>query len=284
MLTQTDTETLGVYTLTDFLTEIGGPARRDDNASTLRDWLTNTDHGWMGTRDDKRGEETASDTTKRLVRDGWARGLKLMEKVAGKVTAPTPKAVRRVQRWGRQGDDIDMQRVWHGDIDTAWRETQRDMRSGPRRVRVLVDSIASGYVDADEMRWRGVAALKLTDMLTEAGYSVQVESVMCTPCDGHTYKVRTIVKDYTQPTDLLTLAATTALPAFFRSLVHTWGVVVANRKRHGVSFSVQKAIASDFPDATDGAPAFMLGQDIDCADKASEAITKIINALDEAGE
>lgn len=251
----------------------------------MRDWLDRDDHRWMGIDGDRQAGENHLDTTARLVREGWRKGVDLIGKVADKVTVPLPRSVRRVQRWHREGDDVEMQRVWQGDLDRAWRATQRDLRTGPKRVRILVDAIASGYVDADDMRWRGVAALKLADVLVEAGYSVQVESVTNAEAygTGKTFKLRAIVKDYTAPLDLQTLAATTALPAFFRSLVHTWGLNAAKFKRDGVSFSVRSPEPEDFPDG-DNAQVVMLSRNIASADDASLAITKIVNKLDEAGE
>lgn len=285
MLTYNDNVAEGVYTLSDLLAAVKAPPACADNASAMRDWLDRDDHRWMGIDGDKRDGENHLDTTARLVREGWRKGVDLIGKVADKVNVPVPRSVRRVQRWQSQGDHVDMQRVWAGDLERAWRGMSRAERTGPRRIRILVDSIASGYVDAEEMRWRGVAALKLADVLVEAGYSVQVESVINTNVYGTNkrLKLRAIVKEYTAPLDLQTLAATTALPAFFRSIIHTWGLNVANYKRDGVGLSVQSPAPEDFPDG-DAARVVMLPRTIASADDASRTITEIVNKLDEAGE
>jgi hypothetical protein len=57
-----------------------------------------------------------------------------------------------------------------------WHMTTKQISTGPSRIRIIVDSIAPAVEEADRMRWRGVAALKLADILTSAGYTVQVES------------------------------------------------------------------------------------------------------------
>lgn len=284
MLEYNGNVTEGVYTLSEFMAACEGKAAYEDNQETLDQWLRETDMSWMGLKEDVLPGENHDKATRRLVKDGWRRGVDLMQEVMSQVTVPMPKTVRRVQRWQAQGDDVEMQRVWHGDLDHAWRGTHRDFRSGPQRVRLLIDSIESGGQDANVMRWRGVAALKLADALTEAGYSVQVEGVIhCVDSSNDTKKftLRTIVKDYTAPVDLLTLAACSALPAYFRSLMHTWGLVVAKHSRWGVSYQVpEKTPVDRFKDAHDDAPAFMLEKCIKNADTACKAVERIVKAIE----
>lgn len=279
--------TEGVYTLSEFITAAGQPAANPDNAKALNYFREErNDVDWMGLREEINAAETAFACTARLVREGWRNGLNLLAKVQDKVTAPVPKTVRRYQRWQAQGDDVEMQRIWSGSLDNAWRGTHRDTRHGPQRVRILIDAIESGGNEAEGMRWRGVAALKLSDLLTEAGYSVQVESVIsCKDSfSARVFKLRAIVKDYEQPLDLLTLAPCTALPAFFRSLMHAWGLAVAPNNRAGVSYQVRTPSAEEFPDGDDNCKVFVIPGAANTAEKASEHITSIIEELDKAGE
>lgn len=273
-----------VYTLSEFLARTSGPVSCPENEGAMQSWRKERDVDWMGLDGQIKGGESAFDCTARLVRDGYPAGVKLIETVSKNVTAPTPMSVRRVPKWSDSGDDVDMQRIWNGDLDTAWRTTYRASRRGPQRVRVLIDSIAEGGASAKSMCWRGVAALKLADMLTEAGYSVQVESVIqCKDSfSSNKYKLRTIVKEYEQPLDMMTLAATTALPAFFRSLVHTWGLAAANYPRPGVSYNVEPATVDSFEDNDSNAAAFLIGQNVNSADIASKCVTRIVKELDKA--
>lgn len=284
MLTYTDKSTEGVYTLSEFVEECNRPPVFKGNAEHLKDHKGRGEAGWMGIQDEVKDGETSHECTTRLIRDGWRKGVELIAEVEKSLSLPVPKAIRRVQRWMSSGDDIDMQKIWNGDIDTAWRGTQRDFRSGLQRVRLLIDCIDFGGADEKDMRWRGVAALKLADALTEAGYSVQVESVMSTKDwmnDDHKFICRVVVKDYTQPADLLTLAATTALPAFFRSLFHTWGSTVAKHQRHGVGYHVpDKTPVGDFKDEFDSAPMFMLPKSLKSAEKATKRIEEIIREIE----
>jgi hypothetical protein len=277
--------TEGVYTLNEFLASLDGPAVNESNRDEVESFRKRQDHTWMGLKDEVLNrDEPAVDAAKRLVRDGWRKGVDLMAEIADKITAPTPKVIRRRQAWREHGDDVEMQRVWSGNLENAWRTTVRDYRSGPQRVRVLIDAIESGGNGAEGMRWRGVAALKLADLLTEAGYSVQIESVISCKDSSNaskTFKLRTIVKEYETPSDLLTLAATTAMPAFFRALMHLWGLKVSQHPRAmGVSYQVRTPTAAEFPDGDESAAVFLLPRTLSDAEAASKAITEIITKLD----
>lgn len=285
MINQNGNVTEGVYTLNEFLASLDGPATHEGNREGVESFRKRLDHNWMGLENEVLSrDEPAVEAAKRLVRDGWRKGVDLMAEVSDKITAPTPKVIRRRQAWRENGDDVEMQRVWSGNIENAWRTTVRDYRNGPQRVRVLIDAIESGGNGAEGMRWRGVAALKLADLLTEAGYSVQIESVIsCKDSSnaGKTFKLRTIVKEYEAPSDLLTLAATTAMPAYFRALMHLWGLKVSPHAREmGVSYQVRTPEVSEFPDGDANAAVFLLPRTLSTAETASEAITKIINKLD----
>lgn len=285
MITYNGNVTEGVYTLSEFIAALNGPAEHEQNRDAVEAFRIRHDHEWMGIKDDVlHRDEPCVSAALRLAREGWRRGVDLMADVTDKITAPTPKAIRRQQRWREQGDDVDMQRIWGGNLDNAWRGTVRDYRNGPQRVRILIDAIESGGEGSDSMRWRGVAALKLADLLTEAGYSVQIESVIdCKDSSNplKTFKLRAIVKDYEAPSDLMTLAATTALPAFFRALMHLWGLKVAKHFRlAGVSYQVRTPEAEAFKDGDEQAGVFLLPRSIKCAASASDAVTNVIKELD----
>ena len=272
------------YPLDEFLRVIDGPCNVSRNNGHRQSWLSRgsaTQHEWQGTDADRLpSESSAADTVKRLIKSGWQRGVQLMSKVQSKVDIPQPVNIRRRGRWTDAGDEIEMQRVYAGDLEHAWRRTMRTSGRGPARVRILVDSIASAGVDADRMRWRGVAALVLADALTGAGYSVQNESVMVGSGYGGEYRGSVIVKDYQSPLDLSALAATTAMPAFFRALWHTWHYVVSPAAINSPGYGVEVATADAFADDDTSAVVFVAHQDINNADDASRWVTKAVNKLD----
>jgi hypothetical protein len=273
------------YHLGEFLqTLTEGLTVNPNNKSRLEQYVAREglyNPGWHGLADAAKPNESACNATMRLIREGWTAGVDLMQQVAASVDVPTPMSVRRRSVWSDQGDEVEMQRVWNGSIESAWRRMRRAESLGPRRVRILVDSIASGALESDVMRWRGVAAMRLADALITAGYSVRVESGF-EGYDGDTYRLRVVVKDYTSPLDLSSLAATTALPAFFRALGHAWHFVPSERDVHNEGYSVRSVNPADFVDSEDDAPFFVAGQSISNAARAGEWVSECVAALNPA--
>lgn len=265
------------------LEALDGPARVAANKrSQERCGTTNQPGGnleWHGLSRDARRSETPTGAVRRLLVEGWPRGVELMEAVRSGVEVPDPISVRRRGVWDAEGAEVDMQRVYAGALDTAWRRTKRLAGRGPQRVRLLVDSIASGGANADSMRWRGVAALVAADALTAAGYSVQVESTFRGGSEGIFYTPRCIVKPYQSPLDLSTLAATTALPAFFRALWHNWHYIAAPEHIGSCGYAVSIVQLSDCKDQSDSAPMFLSGQSIDSAEAAQRWVAETIGAI-----
>lgn len=270
------------YTLSELLATLAAPCRVDANNAARDHWrhnLSGNNHDFCGTDNDKQPGETAVDTIERLLRDGWHRGVKMMHKVTADVTVPTPVSIRRRGAWVDAGDEIDMQRVYAGDLDRAWRRTVKRSGQGPQRVRILVDALASAGERASSMRWRGVAALVAADALTQAGYSVQVESAF--EGTGRVrYAASCIVKPYASPLDLPALAATTAQPAFFRALWHYWHFAIARVAIRSASYACHAVQAGAFDDGDDGARIFVAHQNISSATDAAAWVRATVEALD----
>lgn len=267
------------YILGDYVALISaGKCVNPANESTLQSWQKGLGHDWCGTSNAKKARETPTQTTLRLIREGWDEGVKLMDSVAGSVDIPTPLSIRRRNVWSDQGDEVEMQRVWQGQLDTAWRRVAKPLGMGPKRVRVVIDSIAGGSEDQQRMRWRGVAAMKLADALINAGYSVQVESAFKGHDDGE-WIARVIVKEYTAPLDLSSLAATTALPAFFRALGHDWHFIPTEDRIHSPGYGVGTLTKDDVADSGDEAPIFLASQKLTTDAKAAEWVAKCVAEL-----
>lgn len=267
------------YILGDYVALISaGKCVNPDNESSLREFRGDVGHGWCGTGNAKKKGETPTQTTLRLIREGWDEGVRLMDSVAGSVEIPTPVSIRRRNVWSDQGDEVEMQRVWQGQLDTAWRKVAKPLGMGPKRVRVVIDSIASGGEDEQKMRWRGVAAMKLADALINAGYSVQVESAF-KGYDGEDWIARVIVKEYTSPLDLSSLAATTALPAFFRALGHDWHFIPSERRIKSAGYGVGTLSKDDVEDTDDEAPVFLASQKLTTDTKAAEWVANCVKEL-----
>jgi hypothetical protein len=266
------------HSTTDFLDHVLDPVKALSPRFYQDTQGSYNDAEWYGVRRENKLGEQAGMTVARLVRDGWPEGVRLMEQVQSQIAPPQARSIRRRAQWSDQGDDLNLQRLYAGNIDRMWHMTTKQISTGPSRIRIIVDSIAPAVEEADRMRWRGVAALKLADILTSAGYTVQVESAFTGYGGGDNPRVqsgkrtlRVIVKPYSAPLDLNSLAATTALPGFFRALGHAWA---------GGSMSVPQLKASDVTDESDKAMGVIISQQVLDAKSATDCVNKTVEQLD----
>jgi len=120
--------------------------------------------------------------------------------------------------------------------------------------------------------------MKLADALINAGYSVQVESAF-KGYDDQEWVARVIVKEYTAPLDLSSLAATTALPAFFRALGHDWHFIPSERRIRSAGYSVCDLDKDDVADSGDEAPIFLASQKLTTDTKAAAWVAECVKEL-----
>lgn len=167
---------------------------------------------WYGTR-------TIGEAADILRAGEWAAGVSRMQTALGDMGATlTPRNIRRTRRWAEQGDFVDMPRVWAGRLDAAWQHTQRLQRHGPQSVTIVAKIGARSGVSADTLFWRGAAALKLADLLTEAGYNVELEAAHTSEAvsSGAGFALTIPLKQATAPLDLNALAVTVCLAGYYR--------------------------------------------------------------------
>lgn len=270
------------FTLADFLATVeSAPCVVAANEPARRAWRRENNFEWCGL--DANAGPSPTEATIALARNGWAAGVNLLSDIPADDEPPAPRTVRRRMRWGDYGDDVDMQRIWAGQLETAWRRPTKAQAHGPARFRIIVDSIAPSGENAASMRWRGVAALRLSDALTEAGYSVQVESGFIARGNedaNNKYVLRVIVKPYEAPLDLAALAATTVLPAFFRALGHEWYLIAAPRQITSNAFYVNPLDVKLFSNANDAAPLILATGAVNSAERAAEWVRKSIQQME----
>ena len=160
----------------------------------------------------------------KLVSKGWVRGTKMIEKAFESIQCDVrPVLVRRRRVRSDQGDSLDIHAVYRGNLETAWDKCVPRTFQGPQRVTIVNDALDFGSAASEKMFWRGAAVCALADKLVRAGYSVRVVSGWKGGLESGQTVCRVEVKSFTAPLDLATLAAGVALPAFFRSIGHTWG-------------------------------------------------------------
>lgn len=281
MILRKDDNIIGIYSLKEYVDEIKNGKCHNARNKAYRDSFhaKNHEHGWMGLEDFAKESESSTNATLRAIEEGWPQGVKLMGGTSSLIDLPIPRSIRRRMAWTDHGDEIEMQRVWAGNIDQAWRRSIRMDSVGPQRVRILVDSIASGAMDAETMAWRGIAAMRLCDLLTDAGYNVQVESVFTGRADGKYYHLSVTVKEYQAPLDLASLSATTALPSFFRALGHEWHYIAAPKSiGENYGYSLPGTQLEHFK--TDDCVTTFLVEDVNNAEDAASWIKNAVHKLE----
>ncbi len=162
------------------------------------------------------------DKLEALINDGWSDGAAKVQALA--VDVPPAKSVRRRIRWGAEGDAVDQQRVWGGQLDKAWSKARRTSVNAPTVKTIYADITATRNVDAAELFWRGAAVLCLSDLLQAAGYNVEIIAASCSEASYDNVASATFVtvKSALAPLELNTLAATLCCAAFNRGLVFSW--------------------------------------------------------------
>lgn len=129
---------------------------------------------------------------------------------------PEPVRISRRSGWSEDDGELDLDRYMVS--QPAFRTTFRRPMLGQQFVTILVDISGNGGASGDSLFWRGVAAVCLTNMLENAGYSVEVISYdggirSFLGGDGSFFAVR--LKEQGQPIDLAMLVNGTS-PWYFR--------------------------------------------------------------------
>lgn len=156
--------------------------------------------------------------------EGHAEGVPVLEGFHATLNAKLPRAVgvARARKRGDFGDELDIHAVNRGACDKAWGRSVRALRTSSTVLRVYVDIGGNAGSDADALRWRGIAAVTLAELVRRAGYSVELVAVFATEGTSRDGQTGTIVSVTVKPrgasANLATLAGTVCLPGFFRTL------------------------------------------------------------------
>jgi hypothetical protein len=193
--------------------------KKEANGHYANKYLTQDRGEWLGI------EGGAPAALAALV-DGYPRGEQMVREFHDNIAASLPRAVgvQRRRLRGAMGDELDIHAVNRGNVDRAWSTSSRAIRRGSSILRLVVDICANGDTSASSMQWRGVAGLALSEVMSKAGYSVEIVAAFAV--NGYLATSRrtgdmtctVVVKPRGVQADLGMLAATVALPAFFRTL------------------------------------------------------------------
>lgn len=152
--------------------------------------------------------------------NGWPAGVDRLMQLTMREFETASIRRRRVR--GDQGDELDMQAVWRGDLSRAWMRTRRKSRAGGMRTVSIVCNLGgSAGTSSTQLFWRGASALRLAYALTEAGYNVAIYGGECGKGSGSAKPVTlgqfVEIKAADQPLDMSALAAITCMGGFFRT-------------------------------------------------------------------
>lgn len=110
-----------------------------------------------------------------LIREGWPQGGQVAAVVSDHIreSAPQPKDLRRKLGWSDHGDELDMTRVYRGDLDRAWKRARRQYGVTQQSFRIAFHwcDYAS---DWRSMIYNGITAIALADLLERYGYRCEI--------------------------------------------------------------------------------------------------------------
>ena len=179
---------------------------------------------WLGAPDVK--------TLNERLRKGWADGVARLSEISTKELG-SPMSVRRRRVKADQGDEVDMQAVWRGDLSRSWSKARRANRVGSRSVSIIINIGDNCGRDSSQLFWRGASALKVAEQLSQAGYNVALYGVAA--CQGIDTSGKQKVAQFVEiksedaPLDMDKLAALTAMSGFFRTSLFV-GICYATSK------------------------------------------------------
>ena len=164
------------------------------------------------------GATTTGEAAERVTR-GWPEGAAKVLANLRDLDVPIPMSVRRRLTRTDQGDELDIHAVNRGDLDHAWTARRRRRAHGRLTVRLIVQTNLLAEMSAAELFWRGAAAVKASDLLTAAGYAVEIVGALASEEVGGVegdFIVTFSLKSAAAPLDVEALAGVICNAGFHR--------------------------------------------------------------------
>ena len=211
----------------------GSPAN-PKNQPVLDGWRKQKTGRWYGLDTPMDISELSS-----LVRGGWAAGARKLFDTAGKITAPRVESLTRKSEWRDQGEELNLDKLYSGEIDTMWRGFKPQIKkSGRSRVVKIVYGLAcSADQSAESLFWSGACAAVLSDALVKAGYSVAVDGLIHGSLDREKFEISIKIKGSESLMSVASLAGVTCLAGFFRGIGHCLTTQIISKQIGNVGFS-----------------------------------------------
>lgn len=170
--------------------------------------------GWYGP------DSPSPETTVKRVLGGWKEGAEEVRKRMERVEVTPPVSIKRRVVRADQGDELDIHAVLRGQLDTAWQSRRRRQAFGPRIVRIVAQTNLLAQTSSEELFWRGAAVVKLADVLTEAGYAVEIvgaHAATTVDMDRANWLLTFVLKHAQSPLDIESLAGVVCNAGFHRT-------------------------------------------------------------------
>ncbi len=170
------------------------------------------------------------------------------------------QVAKRRRTRGGFGDELDIHKVYQGNLDIAWSRTERVVVDSVHTLTtIFIDIGGNSNVDAESTLWRAAIITRLVEELEAAGKSVKVvvgaavarlfTSYRGTPAMS---TVSAVVKEFNQPLTIDRLAAMTHI-GFYRSFGFACKQIFPYKCNAclGVSISVEKCIPLQLQEEVD---------------------------------
>jgi len=190
----------------------------ESNQTKARENITSTQEHFIG------APGGAVGVIDRIV-NGYPEGVRMVEEFVTPLRASLPRAVgigRRLVR-GDTGDHLDIHAVNRGAVDKAWTQSKRLIRPGRSSITLAVDICANCNTSSDELAWRGIAALAVEEIMSKAGYNVEIIAGIAinayvTGSNKIPVVITTTIKPRQGFTDLSLLSSVVCSSGYFRTI------------------------------------------------------------------
>jgi hypothetical protein len=180
------------------------------NEDLLLDHVAGIREGFSGVKNRAEAE--------RFLDEGWPHGARELATLAAEVEDSVPMAaqIRRKMRWSDDGDEIDLQRVYSGHLDSSWRDMTRSVRVQSRVLQVVTRWGENADASQKRLFWQGAAGAVLCDVLERAGYRVELAGCLAAMQGNGLALTYMKVKEAQQPMNLDSVAASLCKGSTFR--------------------------------------------------------------------
>lgn len=179
--------------------------------------------------------------------------IKILRDVLGKNTREYDQKVKsqkRKRRFDNDGDELDIEKVYNGELDTCWSRTEKiEFDKDHKFVTLFIENGGLSNVGVESSFWRAAVSVFLTEELEKAGKTVRIIVGSCSRQSiVGSWRMMTqsmTVKEYNQRVSLERIAAMTHI-GFFRCV----GFAMRLACKHVIDYSfgyTEKISSNTYP-------------------------------------